>query len=114
MNDSDIPVLPARAVRPTRCVYAREVVGRSKLSTQATSTKSTPLVTPYSLSPPLRCFRFRDLDVDADSDVGRFFDRFRLREPGTGGDSSSLSLSWACRCVEVTGKDMSVRKIYID
>lgn len=60
MKESAIPDRPARAVRPTRWVYARDEEGRSKFKTQDTSTKSTPRVTPYSLSPPFRCFRFRD------------------------------------------------------
>jgi len=75
-NDNDIPVRPARAVRPTRWVYAREEVGKSKFRTQATSTKSTPRVTPYSLSPPLGCFRLRDF---CDSGAGETLDLLRLR-----------------------------------
>lgn len=47
-NDMLVPVRPARAVRPTRCVYEREEKGRSKLMTQATSMKSMPRETPYS------------------------------------------------------------------
>ncbi|KAI5277187.1 hypothetical protein KEM52_004983 [Ascosphaera acerosa] len=41
-NDSAIPLRPARPVRPIRCMYARELVGRSKFSTHATSRKSIP------------------------------------------------------------------------
>jgi len=59
-NDNVMPVRPARAVRPTRCVYERADVGKSKFNTQATSIKSTPRVTPYSLSLfTLRCECFR-------------------------------------------------------
>ena len=64
-NESAMPVRPARAVRPTRCVYAREEEGRSKLITHETSTKSTPRETPYSASgapPPLRFLRLFDFD----------------------------------------------------
>jgi len=35
--------------------------------------KSTPRVTPYSLSPPFRCFRFRE-DPGAGGDLFRFWD----------------------------------------
>mmetsp|Transcript_22959 Transcript_22959/g.54407 ORF Transcript_22959/g.54407 Transcript_22959/m.54407 type:complete len:258 (-) Transcript_22959:1421-2194(-) len=45
-----VPLLPPRAVRPHRCVYARSVCGRSKLTTVSTFLKSSPRITPYSLS----------------------------------------------------------------
>ena len=45
-----MPVRPALAVRPIRCVYDLELVGRSKFMTHATFLKSIPLDTPYSLS----------------------------------------------------------------
>jgi len=87
-KESDIPVRPARAVRPTLWVYDRDDVGRSKFNTQATSTKSTPRVTPYSLSLPLSLRSLlRDLVGGEDS-------RFRLLEDvleelGTGSEGVS-------------------------
>jgi len=61
-NEMASPDRPALAVLPTRCVYDRDEVGRSKLMTHATSTKSTPRETPNSLSvAPGRLPRFRDL-----------------------------------------------------
>lgn len=80
-NDMAIPECPARAVRPTRWVYEREVVGRSKFKTHETETKSMPRDTPYSLSDlwTRLCFlragggegeRFRFWAVDTDSSKG--------------------------------------------
>lgn len=61
-NEIANPDRPALAVLPTRCVYARDDVGRSKLMTHATSTKSTPRETPNSLSVALGPFLpFREL-----------------------------------------------------
>jgi len=89
-----IPDRPARAVRPTRWVYARDEEGRSKFKTQDTSMKSTPRVTPYSLS-PFRCFRFRD-------GAGAGEDFFRLFEAGV--DDSAVS-----RWVDVTARVLAIR-----
>ena len=50
MNEMASPASWARAVRPTRWVYDRTVVGKSKLSTHETETKSIPRETPNSLS----------------------------------------------------------------
>lgn len=73
---------PARAVRPTRCVYERDEVGRSKFITQATSTKSTPRVTPYSLSLPLLLRSLRSRLRDFDLLMGGEGERFRFRMSG--------------------------------
>ena len=96
-KDSAVPLRPARAVRPTRCVYARAEVGRSKLSTQATSRKSTPRATPYSASrlAPRRFFRAPGFFF-----AGEVDSRLRLRWLGPG--SSFSSSSSASRWVEVT------------
>jgi hypothetical protein len=51
--------------------------------------KSTPRVTPYSFSPPLRCFRFRDDVVGTGEDLFLFC--------GADPDDSA-----APRCVDVT------------
>ena len=68
-------------------------MGKSKLRTQATSTKSTPRVTPYSLSPPFfLCFRLRDAELSA---------RLRFFE---GCVSLSSSFVVESRWVEVTVK----------
>jgi len=75
-------VRPARAVRPTRCVYERDEVGRSKFITQATSTKSTPRVTPYSLSLPLLLRSLRSRLRDFDLLMGGEGERFRFRMSG--------------------------------
>jgi hypothetical protein len=98
-NDSDIPVRPARAVRPTRCVYDREEVGRSKFITQATSTKSTPRVTPYSLFLPLLLWSFRSRLRDLDLLAGGEGERFRFRvldfdELGSVGVGSDTGSRW--------------------
>jgi hypothetical protein len=98
-NDSDIPVRPARAVRPTRWVYDLDVVGRSKLSTQATSTKSTPRVTPYSLS--LFCLRFLDfLEVGAGEEARLRF--LALLVEASPSKSEASASGGASRCVDVT------------
>lgn len=90
-KDSDIPVRPARAVRPTLCVYDREEVGKSKFRTHATSTKSTPRVTPYSLA-LLLSFRSRFLGLLDGGEGSRFrlFDPV-LEELGSGDVSSTGS-----------------------
>ena len=100
-KDNDIPVLPARAVRPTLWVYDRDVVGRSKFRTHATSTKSTPRVTPYSLSLPLS-FRSRLRDFVGAGEPSRL--RFLVSsfdELGSEGVSRGSTGSGS-RCVEVT------------
>ena len=60
-----VPPLPPRAVRPTRCLYTGNDVGKSKLITAVTSQKSTPRETPNSASasdgPSRFCLRLRFL-----------------------------------------------------
>lgn len=57
--------------------------------------KSTPRVTPYSFSPPLRCFRFRD-------DGGTGEDLFRFCKVDDDGSATS-------RCVDVTTRVLVVQ-----
>ena len=85
-KESAVPPRPARAVRPTRCVYARAEDGKSKLRTQATSRKSIPRATPYSLS-DLTPWRFL-WRPDFAGGVGA---RLRLRRLGPGTLSASES-----------------------
>jgi hypothetical protein len=85
-----VPPRPARAVRPTRCVYAREDVGRSKFKTQATSRKSIPRATPYSLSILIRR-RFLGRLLAFASAGGEAGARWRLRRLGPGALSISVS-----------------------
>lgn len=75
--------------------------------------KSTPRVTPYSLSVPLRCaFRFRDLDgcSSAAAAFGRF--RFRPVEPSASAWSSGAASD--SRCVDVTEKchEMELKRCF--
>lgn len=56
IKESDVPVAPARAVRPILWRYDFVVVGRSKLIMNETFLKSIPRETPYSESSCLRCF----------------------------------------------------------
>ena len=86
-----------RTPRPGRSSYSvGDEVGRSKLSTQETSTKSTPRVTPYSLSPPFR-FRFRDFPGGG----GEWYFRFRdFDVEGLG--SKTVSVCIGSLCVIVT------------
>ena len=94
MNDIAIPECPARAVRPTRWTYEREVVGRSKLRTHETETKSMPRDTPYSLSDLWACLLF--LRVGG-GEAERF--RFCDFEPDTSSGDTSTSSLWVARSV---------------
>ena len=77
-------------------------MGRSKFITQATSIKSTPRVTPYSLSLPLLLWSLRSRLRDFDLLVGGEGERFRFRmsgfdelgSEGVGGVGSCTGSRW--------------------
>ena len=72
-------------------------MGRSKLSTQATSMKSIPRVTPYSAS--LRVLRLRDLEGGGVEGRLRFFD---VLASGSEEPASASCSGAGSRCVDRT------------
>lgn len=76
------------------------------MSTQATSTKSTPRVTPYSLSVDrLACLRcFFDLEVGEGEEAARLRFFLFLLEDGSSSESEASPSEAGSRWVEVTGK----------
>lgn len=67
-----IPPRPARAVRPTRCVYSSGSFGKSQLMTMATSSMSKPRA-PTSVD--IKTGTTKDLNKDKDDSLSRCVSR---------------------------------------